>query len=136
MRILLLFLISILFSCSARLEQPGANKNPGDAHTKHRVYISEKGDQGIVVKRRELRLLVKGSLPSPAYSFEKFNVKIEDNLVIITPIASYKPGNFVAQMLVPFQQVCVVPDLKAGRYKIQVLGRGEAMVDYGSFWIK
>lgn len=113
-----------LFGCGASKSE--APKMKSDAASQ--VYIENVACGETITAGQELAVTVSGSLPSPAYSFERFEVKVKKDVIEITPIANYSPDKLVAQVLVPFEEVCKVQNLKPGTYSLQVNSRTEPLI--------
>lgn len=88
-----------------------------------KIYIEEIDSKQVIAKTEELEVIVKGNLPNPAYTFDHFEVQVKGNVIEITPLAKYDAGKLVAQVLVPFEEVCRVENLKPGTYEVKVNGR-------------
>lgn len=99
---------------------------PSDKSDKARntVYVESVEAPESVLQSGQLEVRVSGNLPSPAYSFARFNVDVSDRVITITPIADYDESLLTTQVLVPFERVCIVKDLQPGSYAVRVVGRG------------
>ena len=107
-----------------------------DSERLEKIYV-DKVDFGPSISEGEkLQVNVSGNLPSPAYTFERFDVKVKGKVVEIIPLAKFDADKMVVQVLVPFQEVCSVENLKAGTYNIQVHGRGDTVVKAESIHVK
>ncbi len=107
-----------------------------DSDKLEKIYV-DKVDAGASISEAEkLQVNVSGNLPSPAYTFERFDVKVKGKVVEIIPLAKFDADKMVVQVLVPFQEVCSVENLKAGTYNIQVHGRGDTVVKAESIHFK
>lgn len=106
------------FACSA-----GKRETPKEVTDLQRIYVEEVAAKESIAKTEVLAVTVKGNLPSPAYTFEHFDIKVRGNVIEITPLAKHETNKLVAQVLVPFEQVCRVGNLKPGKYEIKVKGR-------------
>ena len=70
-----------------------------------------------------VELLLKGTLPNPAYKLDHIQTDVEKDEINITPWASYDPNLIVIQMIVNFEEKCTVKGLKKGKqYSIKVNG--------------
>jgi len=87
-------------------------------------YIDDATCGETISSGERLEVTVKGNLPSPAYSFEGFDVKVKGDVIEISPLANYEPDKLVAQVLVPFEEVCRVENLKPGTYDLKINSRG------------
>jgi len=115
---LLAFLVGIMSCTTGRNDVPA----PASEHLQ-KIYVSEIKPAGISAEAGRLQVTVLGNLPSPAYTFERFDVAVKGHTIEITPLATYEHGKMVAQVLVPFEEVCTVENLKAGDYAVRVHGR-------------
>ncbi|MCH8954075.1 hypothetical protein IIA28_01965 [candidate division KSB1 bacterium] len=107
-----------------------------DSERLEKIYV-DKVDSGPSISEAEkLQVSVSGNLPSPAYTFERFDVKVKGKVVEIIPLAKFDADKMVVQVLVPFQEVCSVENLKPGTYNIQVHGRGDTVVKAESIHVK
>lgn len=109
----------------------GASKNEAPKMKNDKgsqVYVEDVTCGETITAGQELAVTVSGNLPSPAYSFEGFEVKVKKDVIEITPVANYDPGKMVAQVLVPFEEVCKVGNLKPGTYSLQVNSRTEPLI--------
>ncbi|MCG8608229.1 hypothetical protein MJD09_25000 [bacterium] len=105
------------------------NQASGQADTNmQRIYVDSYDCRETLTKSEVLEVQVSGNLPSPAYSFSRFDVTVGGGVIEITPLATYNPNKIVAQMLVPFEQTCQVEGLKVGTYEVKVISRGGAPV--------
>jgi hypothetical protein len=92
------------------------------------IYVDTVAPETNVVKGGELKVKIEGNLPNPAYAFDRFDVEVKGNVIEITPLAKHESGKIVMQVLVPFEHICEVKNLKAGTYEIRVVSRGEPVV--------
>ncbi|MFQ5769227.1 MAG: hypothetical protein ACE5HX_01725 [bacterium] len=93
-----------------------------------KIYVESVDSRVVLSKLDELEVKIKGNLPSPAYTFDRFDVKVSKNVIEITPMAKHDPYKIVTQVLVPFEEVCKVRNLKPGNYEIKVMGRGDSVI--------
>jgi hypothetical protein len=114
----------LLGGCTTQKNQVPAQ---ADANMQ-RIYVDSYDCREALTQSEALEVQVKGNLPSPAYAFSRFDLKVSDGVIEITPLATYSPNKIVAQMLVPFEQTCRVEGLKAGTYEVKVISRGDAAV--------
>lgn len=115
-------LLLILIGCTK-----SQNQAPSEKTMMQKIYVEEIDSQKVIAKTEELQVIVKGNLPNPAYTFDHFDVQVKDNVIEITPLAKYDAGKIVAQVLVPFEEVCKVENLKPGTYEIKVNSRVETV---------
>jgi len=130
-----LWIIALLFGCANQDSQP-RNVPEKEMRSLQKIYIDEVQPQHAVRTEETLQLTISGNLPSPAYEFERFDVKVSGDTIEITPLANYDSDKMVAQVLVPFEKVCDVTDLAPGAYKIKVHGRGDTVVSATSVEVK
>ena len=107
-----------------------------DSDTLEKIYIDKVDSDQSISETEKLQVKVSGNFPSPAYTFERFDVKVKGKVVEIIPLAKFDADKMVVQVLVPFQEVCSVENLKAGTYNIQVHGRGDTVVKAESIHVK
>ncbi len=107
-----------------------------DSDTLEKIYIDKVDSDQSISEAEKLQVRVSGNLPSPAYTFERFDVKVKGKVVEIIPLAKFDADKMVVQVLVPFQEVCLVENLKPGTYNIQVHGRGDTVVKAESIHVK
>jgi hypothetical protein len=88
-----------------------------------KIYVD---GMSVVSHTAPLELEVTGSLPSPAYTFDRFGVETRDGVIEITPLARFDAGVEVSQVLVPFKLSCKVNDLKPGTYQLTVFGKDDS----------
>ncbi len=93
-----------------------------------KVYVEAVEPQPVIATGDHLNVKVQGNLPNPAYTFDRFDVVVKNGVIEITPLAKHDTDKIVMQVLVPFEQVCEVKNLKPGKYEIKVIGRSEAVV--------
>ena len=93
-----------------------------------KIYIDAVEPQQLLGAADQLNVKVQGNLPNPSYTFDRFDVVVKKNLIEITPLAKHDTDKIVMQVLVPFEQVCEVKNLKPGKYEIKVIGRSESVV--------
>lgn len=118
---LFLALISIPLGCSSH-----KNNGPAQRETmRHKIYVESIVSKEIVSDLDEVEVKVKGNLPSPAYTFERFKVNVQGKIIEITPLVQYDASKMAAQVLVPFEEVCRIGKLEPGKYEIQIVGEGE-----------
>lgn len=107
-----------------------------DSGMLEKIYVDEVDSKGAVARTEKLELTIKGNLPSPAYTFERFDVKVDGKTITVTPLAKHDSSKLVAQVLVPFDNVCTVENLKAGTYEVRVYGRGDKVVRFKKIKVK
>ncbi|MFQ5602900.1 MAG: hypothetical protein ACE5HS_06485 [bacterium] len=93
-----------------------------------KIYIDSVDSKAVVLKDEVLEVKIKGNLPSPAYTFERFDIEVRGKTIEISPLARHDANKMVIQVLVPFEEVCRVDNLKPGIYEIKVNGRGDTAV--------
>ncbi len=103
-------------------EQAKPNKLPIRA-TMHKVYLDSVKIVSQDKSVGEIRLLIRGHLPNPAYKIEGYEVEVKGDRVQIKPRVSYRSDMIVVQMLVPFEDTVHVKIPKPGHYKITVEGK-------------
>ena len=115
------------------------SKNGGavqDSDRLQKVYVDKVDSDQSISGAEKLQVNISGNLPSPAYTFERFDVKLKGKVIEIIPLAKFDAAKMVVQVLVPFQEVCTVENLKPGTYNIQVHGRGDTVVKAESIQVK
>lgn len=125
--------VSICFVSMISLIQCTSGKNdiPMQEPTRlQKIYVDNVNSEGIVQEPGKLIMKISGNLPTPAYRFERFSIHVKGNIVEITPLATYDRTKMAAQVLVPFQEICKVENLKPGKYAIKVFGRSKTVSDY------
>ena len=100
------------------------------------VYVDKVDSDQSISEAEKLQVNISGNLPSPAYTFERFAVKLKGKAIEIIPLAKFDATKMVVQVLVPFQEVCSVENLKPGTYNILVRGRGDTVVKAKSIQVK
>lgn len=109
-----------------------AHKNGAPMEKKsnlQKVYVEAIKPQSVTVTSSDLlKIKVEGNLPNPAYSFERFDVVVKEDVIEITPLAKHDADKIVMQVLVPFEEVCEVKNLKPGTYEIKVVSRSDTVV--------
>ncbi len=106
-----------------------------DSERLKKIYVDKVDSEPSISETEKLQVNVSGNLPSPAYTFERFDVKVKGKVVEIIPLAKFDADKMVIQVLVPFHEVCSVGNLKSGTYNIQVHGRGDLVIKAGSIQV-
>jgi len=106
-----------------------------DSKRLKKIYVDKVDSEPSISETEKLQVNISGNLPSPAYTFERFDVKVKGKVVEIIPLAKFDADKMVVQVLVPFQEVCLVGNLKPGTYNIQVHGRGDLVIKAGSIQV-
>ncbi|MCH8872331.1 hypothetical protein IH824_06095 [candidate division KSB1 bacterium] len=130
----LIFLVILLAMLNCTTSKNGVPVK--DSDTLEKIYIDKVDSDQSISEAEKLQVRVSGNLPSPAYTFERFDVKVKGKVVEIIPLAKFDADKMVVQVLVPFQEVCSVENLKPGTYNIQVHGRGDTVVKAESIHVK
>ena len=65
---------------------------------------------------------IKGILPNPSYKIEHVDVKVEKNIITLTPKMSHDPSLTVIQMTIPFEEKVSLSDLTEKSYIIEIIG--------------
>jgi len=79
-------------------------------------------------KKGQADLMIYGILPNPAYKIERIDVKVKEDIIQITPLASYVPKKIVIQMTVKFEEKCKVSRLNKGKeYNINLIGTKKSL---------
>ncbi len=107
-----------------------------DSNRLEKIYVDKVDSDQSISGAEKLQVNISGNLPSPAYTFERFDVKLKGKAIEIIPLAKFDAAKMVVQVLVPFQEVCTVENLKPGTYNIQVHGRGDTVVKAESIQVK
>lgn len=114
-----LFIVSVF---AAGCISNGKNGKGGqDDAMLHKVQIE---DVNVTPEINGVEVEVAGKLPSPAYSFEHFDVMTDGNVIVVTPLAKRDPDIIAAQQLIAFEQTLNVDSLQPGTYEIRVVGKG------------
>lgn len=104
------------------------NGKPTEGPSKlQKIYVSQAEPEEEALKSGKVQIRIRGNLPSPAYKFERFDVQVRGHVIEITPLASYDRNKMAAQVLVPFEEVCTVDNVKAGVYDVKVHGRNNVV---------
>ena len=130
----LVSLIALFAICNCTTSQNSGAVQYSDRLEK--VYVDKVDSDQSISEAEKLQVHISGNLPSPAYTFERFDVKLKGKAIEITPLAKFDATKMVVQVLVPFQEVCSVKNLKPGTYSIQVRGRGDTVVKAESIQVK
>ena len=77
---------------------------------------------------QEVQIIIRGSLPNPAYSYHGVQIEHEDEQINIVPQVEFDAKAMVVQMLVPFADTVSVPIGRPGAYKIMLRGRDKSIV--------
>ncbi|MFQ6114138.1 MAG: hypothetical protein ACE5NG_08615 [bacterium] len=121
-QILILTVFTIFLGCTA-----SKNQAPMEKNMLRKIYVETVESKNLITEAEELEVTVRGNLPSPAYTFDHFDVQVKGNVIEITPLAKHDPNKIVAQVLVPFEEVCRVKNLKPGNYQVKVNSRVETV---------
>ncbi len=117
-------LMITVHSCSTH-----KNSAPSEGKTKlQKIYVDSFDSETVVSKSDQLEVKVRGNLPSPAYTFERFDVQVKGKVIEIAPLAKFDADKIAMQVLIPFEKTCLVKNLKPGTYEIKVIGRGESIL--------
>jgi len=92
-------------------------------HEKIYVTAASLLDSQHIDDARHLRIVISGTLPSPAYKLQGVKQNIDGNIIELMPYAHYNKNAMAAQMLVPCQDTVAVKIGKIGTYKIRLIGR-------------
>ncbi len=115
---------AFVFVSCGRYDNMRAPSSGGESDKARKsVYVESVVAPALVSQSHELEISVSGNLPSPAYSFSGFDVDVRDGVIEITPLADFDEAKMAAQVLVPFDRVCIVKDLRPGSYEVRVVGR-------------
>ncbi|RMD91224.1 MAG: hypothetical protein D6813_07990 [Calditrichaeota bacterium] len=119
-----LFLIFTIMAwgCAA-----GKREKPVEGKNLQKIYVEEITPETVKIVGKTVQIKIRGHLPSPAYEFERFDIQVKDHVIEITPLAKYDPTKIVAQMLVPFEQVCTLKNLKPDTYEVKISGRTQTV---------
>ena len=127
--------LTVLFAiCNCTTSQNSGAVQDSDRLEK--IYVDNVNSDQSISEATKLQINISGNLPSPAYTFERFEVKVKGKTIEIIPLAKFDATKMVIQVLVPFQEVCTVENLKPGTYNIQVHGRGDTVVKAESIQVK
>gem|GEM_PF-2249371 len=112
----------LLYGCAGQESGP---PEPKEANASLKmVYVNSVEAAESPLRAKKVLLRIQGNLPSPAYEFQEFKVQLSGRSIDITPLAHYVEKKAVIQMLVPFDQVCTIDDMKPGNYEVKVHGKG------------
>lgn len=119
---LFIMFVTIFLGCTASKKEVPLEKG-----VLQKIYVAGAETKHVIKKTEVLEINVRGNLPTPAYTFDHFDIQVKGNVIEITPLAKYDSNKIVTQVLVPFEKVCKVRNLKPGTYEIKVNGRSEAI---------
>jgi hypothetical protein len=128
-----LLLLGLVSGCKDEGEKEassGATMSESDKF--QQVYIDSVEQTAQVPDSGEVKIKVVGGLPNPAYTLVDFKVDVKGNTIRITPLATVDRSKIVAQVIVPFEHVVSVKDLKPGTYRVQCMGRGQSVTGEAS----
>ncbi len=117
----------VFMSCSNYNGNVDSGKPAGKSDSQS-IYVDTVEPTRPSFTAEQLSLRIKGNLPSPAYKFDRFEVKVKGREIAIRPLATIDTSVMAAQVLVPFEQVCEVENVKPGSYEVKVYGRGGNVV--------
>ncbi len=117
-----------LLSCS-----PPVKKNiASDIQSKTPSYMQKTYVESVEIDANysgtgEIKFIVYGQLPSPAYKLDIVDVAVEEKNVFLTPYAYYQQKTSTLQVLIPFQTSVIVKLDSPGEYKIHLIGRASTL---------
>lgn len=121
-----IFLLGIFAACGTSKNGTPAMDQSQDRSRE--IYVDSATCGDTIATGEKLEVTVSGKLPSPAYTFDRFDVQVKGDVIEITPLAIYDPDKLAAQVLVPFVAVCRVENLEPGTYDLKIKGRTDLIV--------
>ncbi|MFQ5628908.1 MAG: hypothetical protein ACE5I1_09125 [bacterium] len=92
-----------------------------------KVYVSAVEIVPGVTADNEVRIKIKGNLPSPAYKIQKYDIKVSGPKIEITPLAHYDKNVVAIQMLVAFEDTVTVKLETLGAHSLKINGRTKSV---------
>jgi hypothetical protein len=121
-------LLGLIVGCKGQGARQGADRPQEakviDLSKFEKIYVDEVEQIAEVRDSAAVEIKISGNLPNPAYTLVDFYVEVKGNTIEITPLATVDRSKMVIQVIVPFERVVTVKNLKPGTYKVKVQGRG------------
>lgn len=121
--------IILLISFTACSKYNGKPQSIGKSNMSHRVFVDEVQAAQSIRASETLTIEVTGNLPSPAHSLKGFNVMVKEKSIEITPVTEINSEVMAAQVLVPFQEIVTVENLKPGKYEIKIFSGKDSVFE-------
>ncbi|KAA3616166.1 MAG: hypothetical protein DWQ05_10485 [Calditrichaeota bacterium] len=118
----------ILTACSAQQKQLKEEKSeiPMDKYMQKAYVNSIEIDHEHAVEN-EIKIIIKGQLPSPAFKLDEIDIVVEGRNIFLTPYVVSNTKSSVIQVLIPFQTSVVITLKSRGEYKVFLFGRKETL---------
>lgn len=124
--ILKIFLILIfLTACTTPQKQVVIPQpEPSIEHLIQKTYVETVELDRTHPVANEMKLIVRGQLPSPAYVFDVVDVVKDDHKIYLTPFAVFEEKTTALQVLIPYETSVIVRIDSPGEYNLILIGRG------------
>ena len=104
---LLLIVSVLLVACASNHLKPEENSPLSQNYTVESLSVVQKNSD-----EKTAIFLIKGVLPSPAYSVKEIKIDYKDNFVTFLPVIIHDPNKIVIQMAIPFEKEIKVKNIK------------------------
>ena len=108
----------------AQLRDPSLVSQFLPAHNIEPVYVDEISLPATAAAGQPVPFTVKANFPSPAYTFEKWEIRPDGARIVVRPVGS-KVGTPVAAVIVPVSLDGSIPGLSPGDYTVRFEAIGE-----------
>ena len=105
---ILLILPALLIACASNHKKAEENSQLKQNYTIESLSVVQKNSD-----EKAAVFLLKGILPSPAYSVKEIKIDYKDNLITFLPVISHDPNKIVIQMAIPFEKELMVKNIKS-----------------------
>ncbi|KAA3659658.1 MAG: hypothetical protein DWQ10_08440 [Calditrichaeota bacterium] len=125
---LFLLCASFFVACATpqKKEIPARAEPPID-HVIQKTYVESVDVDPDHHGNDELKLIIRGQLPSPAYTFDVVDVVKDERNIYLTPFAVYQEKTTALQVLIPYQTSVIVHVDSPGEYKLFLIGRSATL---------
>ena len=108
MKAILIFGLLFLLTCASKHKKPEVDAHTSSAKNYTIESVTELSQN---ISKKTATFLVKGILPSPAYSINKIEIEEKDGDVFLTPIIVHDPNKIVIQMAIPFEEKVEIKEI-------------------------
>ncbi|MCA9741115.1 hypothetical protein KC734_06230 [candidate division KSB1 bacterium] len=125
--ILLIGATFVLLACSSEKMREAPAQHEAQAADMEKVFVSSAEVLPGLSANNEIRVLVKGNLPNPAYEIARYEVNVDGANIDITPWAHHDKNKVVIQLLVAFEDTVAVKINRFGVHELRLNGRGSTV---------
>lgn len=127
-RIKVILIFSLSVSCGTPAHKQKLTEAPVESFSRmQKTFVESVELDRSYQSENEIKFIIRGQLPSPAYKLDDVDVAVKENQIFLTPYAYFQPKFSALQVLIPFQTSVTIILATPGEYQIHLIGRASTL---------